>query len=129
MDNRHRVALESYRLIRPSHEQIHTSLLNWVNWVRVKWHPQSVKSLEGRYRPPPCWHPHEPSNPPDLNLAHKIEDLIVSAPNHYGEHLRLWYVRRAPAEIAERKLHMKLMQLEPHIAASREYMLIHLTAY
>lgn len=128
-NDRYRALLENYRIIRPEHEHIHQQLLNWVNWVRIKWHPSRVKSLEGRYRPPPCWEPPAPSNPPDLNLAHKIEDLIREAPNHYGEHLRLWYIRRVRAEIAERKLHLRLCQLEPHLAASREFILTRLTVF
>lgn len=127
-DERYRVALEAYRIIRPEHLAIHEAILNWARWCRVSSvvH-RRTPSLEGRYRPPPMYDYPIPSMPPDINHAHKLEALIVEAPHDYGKHIRLWYIRRLPLEAAGKKLHIAYFQLEAHLAASREYVLNHLT--
>mgnify|MGYP001558516551 CR=1 FL=1 len=124
---RYLAALESYRTIRPEHAEIHKSLQNSANWCRVGTVQRRTPSLEGRYRPPPCWHQPEPPNSPDINHAHRVEELIVSAPHDYGTHLRLWYIRRWPMKAAAKKLKIAYPQIEPHLAAAREYIKIALT--
>lgn len=117
---------EAYRSIRPEHEVIHAVLLAWARWLAVRWHPQSVKSLEGRYKPPPMYEEPIPENPHNLLLCHAVEKLIVNAPNNYGTHLRLWYVRRLPMEAAARKLNRAYAQAEPHLARAREHVMVHI---
>lgn len=117
---------QAYRIIKPDHEAIHDHLLAWARWCKIKWHPQAVKSLEGRYRPPPMYEPAAPSTPPDLLLCYAIERLIASAPNQFGQHLRMWYIRRYPMEAAARKLGMPYSQVEPHLTRARQFVLVHL---
>ncbi len=126
--DKYRIALESYRIIRPEHESIHETLLNWARWCKVNTHPhRRTPSLEGRYRPPPMWEEPILSKPPDLKLAYSIERLIVVSPHDYGKHIRFWYIRRLSLSMAAKKLHITPLKLESHLAASREFIKNHLT--
>lgn len=115
---------ESYRTIRSEHAEIHAVLLAWASWLSVRWHPQSVKSVEGRYKPPPMYDEPIPHKPHNLLLCHAVEKLIADAPNDYGTHLRLWYVRRLPMEAAAHKIKRSYAQAGPHLAKAREYVMV-----
>jgi len=56
-------------------------LINWSHWAKSRpFYPASCKSLESRYRPPPCWHPPEFKAEIDILDAYKVEKGIVRLP-------------------------------------------------
>ena len=118
--------MERYLLISPEHEEIHKSLLEWANWGRNKWHPQTCQSLEGGYRPPPMFEEPAPQFVPNLKQIYAIEALIVSAPRKYGKHLVLYYLKKFPPEAIKKKLHLKRDRMVSHLYDSREYVMRHL---
>lgn len=115
---------EIYTLL-PEHEETHKALLNWASWCRVHYQQQRCRSLESRYKSPPQWHPPEPINHLDILLAHRIEDLVTSAPKQYGKHLKFWYIVKLSPFIIKKRLHIK--DVDQHLHYSREYIKKHLT--
>lgn len=58
--------------------EIQDRLENWARWARVRPHYSSCKSLEGRYKAPPTWHPPEPKINVDTLDAAVIEKALVN---------------------------------------------------
>lgn len=58
--------------------EIQERLVNWARWARVRPHYSSCKSLEGRYKAPPTWHPPEPKIHVDTLDAAVIEKALVN---------------------------------------------------
>lgn len=59
-------------------EQTKERLENWKAWARDKIHYRITPSLEGRYRPPPSWHPPEPKQVVDIFDAAKVEATLTN---------------------------------------------------
>jgi hypothetical protein len=67
-------------------------LENWRNWARDHRKYRVTPSLEGRYRPPPSWHPPEPKIFVDILDAIKVEKALVAMPQPYKQVLIYRYI-------------------------------------
>lgn len=67
-------------------------LENWRQWARPRRHYRVTPSLEGRYKPPPSWHPPEARIEIDLNDALKVERAIVKLPHPYKQVIIYTYI-------------------------------------
>lgn len=56
---------------------IQNRLENWARWARVRPHYAKCRSLEGKYKAPPTWHPPEPRIEVDTLDAVVIEKALV----------------------------------------------------
>lgn len=90
-----------------SHELVHQRLQNWCNWAKDRPHYRITPSLEGRYKPPPCWHPPEARIFVDLNDAYKVESAIIKIPDKFKNIIIYAYIKKyLKFEMVCRKLHI-----------------------
>lgn len=118
--------MENYQIVNPEHTDVHDSLLKWASWARVRHHPATCRSLEGNYKPPPMYAPQPPKFMHDHKLAHRIEDLIVSAPRQLGQHLVYFYLKKYPPEAVKKRLKLSRSRMVQHLGEAREYIRLHL---
>ena len=67
-------------------------LENWKNWAKDRKQYRVTPSLEGKYRPPPSWHPPEPKIFVDINDALKVERAIVGMPQPFKQVIIYGYI-------------------------------------
>ena len=82
-------------------------LENWKKWARTSRHYRITPSLEGKYRPPPSWHPPEPKIYVDSLDALIVEKALVnpSFPRKSRELIKYAYIESGkPIDIACRKI-------------------------
>ena len=53
-------------------------LINWARWAKVRPHYATCRSLEGKYKAPPTWHPPEPRIEVDTLDAVVIEKALTN---------------------------------------------------
>lgn len=82
-------------------------LENWKKWGRPHKHCRITPSLEGKYRPPPSWHPPEPKVFVNILDALVIEKAVTNPafPKKYFKILKYAYMEsHLPIDIACRKI-------------------------
>jgi hypothetical protein len=67
-------------------------LENWRQWARPRMQQRVTQSLEGRYRPPPSWHPPEAKTEVNLIDALKVERAIVNLAPQYKQVIIYSYI-------------------------------------
>jgi DNA-directed RNA polymerase specialized sigma24 family protein len=83
-----------FHAIRPEHQGIHDSLLNWVRVVRDSQFHTRPQPMFRYYRSAEVWITPDPQIPTDSEAGWKMERSIRNLPEKHREAIRWHYVRR-----------------------------------
>lgn len=93
---------------------LNPEMVNWGHWaVSGNGGRGHCHSLEGRYRPPPCWNPPDPPVIIDHARAVLIERALVKTPEKHRQALVLWYAYRLSAHGIGRKCGVRIGEIDP----------------